>query len=59
MEALPIEDEIWNLLKEWYGNLGPIDEMGLIEQRASVEGRHPLEVLRHMIHFTVAQGLWG
>lgn len=54
-----IADDIWATFREWFGKQGPIDELGLMEQRAKITGQHPLEVLRHTIRFVINNGLWG
>lgn len=54
-----IEDDLWQMLKDWWGPEASVRELGLIEQRAKQIKQSPLIVLRQAIRYIVVQGLWG
>lgn len=57
-EHLSIENDIWQQVKDWWGPEASVNEIGLLEQQATVMRISPLALLRRTLRLMVQQGLW-
>lgn len=57
--ARTIDQELWQMLKDWWGPEAEVRELGLIEQMAKTNRVSPLVVLRQALRYIIQNGQWG